>query len=331
MVNGTEKSECLINISDFSLSGQSRLESRKKERLSLSVPKLCLKEGEITAVIGGSGCGKSVLLSLIMGCPAFGVGGGQKFAEFSQFGEPMPTNAFRNVCSAARWRRQLRKHGELFYLPQFFPVARAQQQNTQDMMLQVVEALASRNRILKKEIGKKIRDKFEKYSLTDVLDKNIAELSGGERRRAELIARIVAMEISRRPGLLVLDEPTTGFDPVNAIDFVREVKFAVDELCSDGICAGAVITTHEMKCLDDVVGGGERRERVIDRVCVVHGVHKNDEVNCRVVFDGKVEDVWDQFFKDYKERTFANDGSSLFEQVKGVCEANATERRSHHA
>ena len=86
-----------------------------------------------------------------------------------------------------------------------------------------------------------------------------------------------------------------------------------------------------MKCLDDVVGGGERRERVIDRVCVVHGVHKNDEVNCRVVFDGKVEDVWGQFFEDYKERTFANDGSSLFEQVKGVCEANATERRSHHA
>lgn len=76
---------------------------------------------------------------------------------------------------------------------------------------------------------------------------------------------------------------------------------------------------------------GERRERVIDRVCVVHGVHKNDEVNCRVVFDGNAEDVWRQFFEDYKERTFANDGSSLFEQVKGVCEANATERRSHHA
>ena len=130
---------------------------------------------------------------------------------------------------------------------------------------------------------------------------------------------------------LVLEEPTTGFDPVNAIDFVREVKNAVDELCSDGICAGAVLTTHEMKCLDDVVGSGERRERVIDRVCVVHGVHKNDEVHCRVVFYGKADDVWRQFFDDYKERTFANDGSSLFEQVKGVCEANATERRSHHA
>ena len=323
MSAGTEKSECLINISDFILSGKSKLESGKKERLSLSVPKFCLKKGEITAVIGGSGCGKSVLLSLIMGCPAFGVGcpvfgaGGElKFGEFSQFGEPMPQNAFRTVCAAARWRRQLRRSGELFYLPQFFPVAKAQQQNTIAMILQVVEALVSRNRISKKEIGKRIRGKFEKHSLADALYKNISELSGGERRRAELIARIVAMEISRRPGLLVLDEPTTGFDPVNSIDFVREVRSAVDELSKDGICAGAVLTTHEMKCLDDVVGGDERRKSVIDRVCVVHRIPQEDEVNCCVVFDGKAEDVWRQFFEDDKERTFANDGSFLCEQVK---------------
>ena len=86
-----------------------------------------------------------------------------------------------------------------------------------------------------------------------------------------------------------------------------------------------------MKCLDDVVKDGERCERVIDRVCVVHGVHKEDEVNCRVVFDGLAGDVWRQFFEDDKQRTFANDGSSLFERVKDVCEANANRRRSHHA
>lgn len=321
MSNGAGESECLLRISDLNLAGTSKLESGKKERLSLYAPEFCLKAGEITAVIGGSGCGKSVLLSLIMGCPAFGVGGRLKFAEFSQFGEPMPQNAFRSVCAAARWRRQLRKAGELIYLPQFFPVAKAQRQNTLAMMLQIVEALGVVHRIPKKVIIRRIRDKFDKHSLADALDKNISELSGGERRRAELIARIVAMEIAGRPGLLVLDEPTTGFDPVNAIDFVREVQLAVGELSMAGICAGAVLTTHEMKCLDDVVVDNDSCRRVIDRICVVHRVPKEGEVNCRVVFDGLAETVWQQYFEESGKRTFAKDGASLLEKIKNACEA----------
>lgn len=331
MHDHTKRPEGLLGISDFILSGESEMESGKKESLSLCVPEFRLKAGEITAIIGGSGCGKSVLLSLIMGCPAFGVGGSLKLVEFSQFGESMPPDAFRTVRAAARWRRQLRNAGELFYLPQFFPVAKAQRQNTLAMILQVVEALSSGNRIPRKEISRRIRDKFGRHGLADVLDKNISELSGGERRRAELIARIVAMEIARRPGLLVLDEPTTGFDPVNAIDFVREVRLAVDELSADGICAGAVLTTHEMKCLDDVVGDNGSHKRVIDRVCVVHRVPHEDEVNCAVVFDGAAEEVWHQFLGNEKHRTFAKDGASLFEKIKNTYKAKSIEWRSHDA
>lgn len=312
------KSGCLLHVSDFVLEGIDKTEDGKMERLSLRVPDFCLQAGEVTAVIGGSGCGKSVLLSLIMGSPAFGIGGRLDFTGFSQFGEAMPKNAFRTVCAANRWRRQLRKSGELFYLPQFFPVAKAQRQKTAAMILQVVQALTMGSRFKTDDLIKRIRSKFEKYRMADVLGKSISELSGGERRRAELIARIVAMEMAGRPGLLVLDEPTTGFDPVNALDFVREVRLAVDELVEAGISVGAVLTTHEMKCLDDVVN--DNAKRVIDRVCVVHRNPHENEVNCTVRFDGPTDAVWQKFFSDGVVRTFARDAETLFEKVKSMGE-----------
>ncbi len=318
MSAGNNKSECILRVSGFSLAGVSKTEGGKKELLSIRVPEFSLRAGGMTAVIGGSGCGKSVLLSLVMGCPAFGIGGKLDFAEFSLFGEAMPKNAFRTVCAAARWRRQLRKSGELFYLPQFFPVAKAHHQKTGSMILQVVQALTEGSRFMRGDVSRRIKEKFDKYRMIDVLDKNFSELSGGERRRAELIARIVAMEIAGRPGLLVLDEPTTGFDPVNAIDFVREVRLAVDELVGAGVCAGAVLTTHEMKCFDDVVN--ESHKRVIDRVCVVHRVPHENEVNCAVCFDGPTDVVWQTFFDDGTERTFAKDGEVLFEKIKVIGE-----------
>lgn len=324
MHSSSEKAGCLLHVSGFILEGKGKTGNGKLGRLSLRVPNFCLRAGEVTAVIGGSGCGKSVLLSLIMGCPAFGIGGELNFAEFLQFGKLMPKNAFRTVCAAARWRRQLRKSGGLFYLPQFFPVAKAQRQKTFAMIFQVVQALTEGSRLKHSDVNTRIKDKFEKYRMSDVLDKNISELSGGERRRAELIARIVAMEVARRPGLLVLDEPTTGFDPVNAIVFVREVRLAVDELVNDGISAGAVLTTHEMKCLDDVYD--ENRRRVIDRVCVVHRTPHENEVNCAVRFDGRTVDVWSEFFDDGIVRSFAEDGDTLFEKVKTMGEDIACEK-----
>ena len=50
--------------------------------------------------------------------------------------------------------------------------------------------------------------------LTELADRKIATLSGGQRRRLD-----VAIGIVGRPELLFLDEPTAGFDPQARRDF----------------------------------------------------------------------------------------------------------------
>lgn len=55
--------------------------------------------------------------------------------------------------------------------------------------------------------------------LIDVADRRLGELSGGMLRRAGLAAAVV-----HRPGLLVLDEPTAGLDPVQRSEFHRKIQ-----------------------------------------------------------------------------------------------------------
>jgi ABC-2 type transport system ATP-binding protein len=73
--------------------------------------------------------------------------------------------------------------------------------------------------------------------LVDLRRQRLGRLSGGQRRRASLAAAIVGA-----PELLVLDEPTNGFDPVQREQFLRSVR----ALASDRI---VLLSTH---LLEDV-------------------------------------------------------------------------------
>jgi ABC-type multidrug transport system ATPase subunit len=307
----------ILCISDFILKGRIETETYEWEDMSIHVPKFCLRPGEITAVIGGSGSGKSVFLSLVMGCPAFGIGGNVELSEFCMFNKCMQGTALRSVSAMARWRRQVQDFGGLFYLPQTFPVSKTQRIHVDAAMIQVVQALILPVRKSRREVHAAIKESFCEHGLGDALKKNISGLSGGERRRAELLARVVAMKLARRPAVLILDEPTTGFDPANARKFIRDVRTDVDELCRDGVVASTLFSTHEMSCLDDKGEDGGRQ--VVDKVCIVHRDSEgNGKGNCVVLFDGPPETVWDRFSPNDNndDKTFTFDGESLFEILK---------------
>lgn len=308
--------EGVLCISDFALKGRIKTEKHEWQDMSICVPKFCLQAGEITAIIGGSGCGKSVFLSLVMGCPAFGVGGKAQLSVFCMFRERMQETAFRSFRAMAMWRRQLRKSGELFYLPQTFPVSKTQRIHVDAATIQIVQALISPIYKSRRKVHDAIEKAFREHGLEGALEKNMSELSGGERRRAELLARFVAMKLARRPAILILDEPTTGFDPANAQLFIRDVRIAIDELRRDGVRVSALFSTHEMSCLDDMGEDGDRR--VVDRICIIHKDEKGEgEGNCVVLFDGPAGNVWRRFFpNDHEGKSFAANGESLFEKLK---------------
>jgi ABC-2 type transport system ATP-binding protein len=78
-------------------------------------------------------------------------------------------------------------------------------------------------------------------SLDEVADRRCSTYSGGQRRRLDLGASLVGA-----PRLLLLDEPTTGLDPVSR----REVWDAVRGLAAAG--TGILLTTHYLEEADEL-------------------------------------------------------------------------------
>jgi ABC-2 type transport system ATP-binding protein len=85
------------------------------------------------------------------------------------------------------------------------------------------------------------RTVIDRLSLGAVADRRCATYSGGQRRRLDLGASLVGA-----PRLLLLDEPTTGLDPVGR----REVWDAVRALGASG--TGILLTTHYLEEADEL-------------------------------------------------------------------------------
>jgi ABC-2 type transport system ATP-binding protein len=122
---------------------------------------------------------------------------------------------------------------------------------------------------------------IDQLSLAEVADRRTATYSGGQRRRLDLGASLVG-----GPRLLLLDEPTTGLDPVSR----REVWDAVRGLAASG--TDILLTTHYLDEADELA----------DQVVVIdHG---------RVIATGTLSELKASIGRDVIDVTVSDPGQA---------------------
>ena len=154
---------------------------------------LAFPAGKTTVIAGGSGQGKSVTLKLILGLLQPDTG--RIFVE----GE--------NIVGMGRRRLNevRRKFGVLFQGAALL--------DSLTVFENVALPLEERTSLSQAEIRQRVTDTLAQFDLAAHADKYPAQLSGGMRKRVGL-ARALQLE----PSIMLFDEPTTGLDPLKAMD-----------------------------------------------------------------------------------------------------------------
>ncbi len=101
--------------------------------------------------------------------------------------------------------------------------------------------LAQLKGLTRLEARKRAKYWFEKLEITSWWNKKIEELSKGMQQKAQFVATVI-----HEPELLILDEPFTGFDPVNA----EIIKNEILELNKKG--ATVIFSTHRMESVEEL-------------------------------------------------------------------------------
>jgi phospholipid/cholesterol/gamma-HCH transport system ATP-binding protein len=185
---------------------------------------LTVRRGEVIALIGGSGTGKSVLLREIIGLLRPQSGRIELFGQSVWEASPAQMNALR------------RRFGVLFQDGALFSSL-----NVED---NVATPLFEHTTLPHGICRQLARLKLGLANLpADVAKKKPSELSGGMRKRVAL-ARALALD----PELLFLDEPTSGLDPISARAFDTLIR-----LLADSLGLTVFLVTHDLDTLFSII------------------------------------------------------------------------------
>jgi phospholipid/cholesterol/gamma-HCH transport system ATP-binding protein len=215
---------------------------------------LVVGRGQTLGVIGESGCGKTVLLKLIIGLLRPTVGR----VIFDK----------RNLekLSEAQLTQQRLRFGFLFQGAALF--------DSLSVYDNVAFGLRAQSRKSESAIYDIVRNRLQEVGLSpSVLNKKPAELSGGMKKRVGL-ARALALD----PEVMLYDEPTTGLDPIMT-DVINELILQTRRKRT----VTSVIVTHEMKTIN----------KVADRVVMLYPLSRLKAGEPQILFDGTPDQLRD--------------------------------------
>lgn len=193
---------------------------------------LTARPGEVIALIGGSGSGKSTTLRCLnlLETPT-------RTGMLKLLGEEVHFKTGKQGTSVVSDKRQLRRLrsrlGMVFQSFNLWPHMTLEQ-NVMEAQVQVLGRP-------KGEARENARALLERVGLTERREMYPSYLSGGQQQRGA-IARALAVD----PEVMLFDEPTSALDP----ELVGEVLSVMQDLAAEG--RTMIIVTHEMKFAADV-------------------------------------------------------------------------------
>lgn len=143
--------------------------------------------------------------------------------------------------------------------------------------------LAQLKGLSKQEAQAQLKYWFEKFEIQEWWNKKIQELSKGMAQKIQFVVTVL-----HKPKLLILDEPFSGFDPVNA----NLIKDEIIELNKQG--TSIIFSTHRMESV----------EEMCDHIALIHKSNK--------LIEGKLSEVKRQ----YRSNTF--EVGVLTQNVEGL-------------
>jgi phospholipid/cholesterol/gamma-HCH transport system ATP-binding protein len=213
---------------------------------------LAIPRGQCLAVIGESGCGKTVLLKTIIGLlrPSRGV------VSFDG----------RNLAllSEKDLTQQRIRFGFLFQQAALF--------DSMTIAQNVSFPLRQHTPKTDDEIRRIVLARLAEVGLPEnIISKKPAELSGGMRKRVGL-ARALALE----PEIILYDEPTTGLDPIMS-DVINELILSASRQHP----VTSIVVTHDMRTA----------QKVADRVVMLYPLSRLERDEPQILYDGPPEEI----------------------------------------
>ena len=189
------------------------LQKRYGKRVIIRDVSLTLHPGEVVALLGPNGCGKTTCFYCIAGI-VHHEGGAVRIDGTEATGLPLYQRARMG----------------LGYLPQEMSIFRGL--SVAQNIMAVLE-LAESDRAQRKA---RLQQLLQEFSIEHLRDSPAMALSGGERRRVE-----IARALAANPRYVLLDEPFAGVDPIA----VGEIRALVGDLKTRGL--GVLITDHNVR------------------------------------------------------------------------------------
>lgn len=174
--------------------------------VSLEIP-----EGKIFGLLGPNGAGKSTLIRIINRITIASAG--------TVYFQGHPIND-----------EDVSKIG---YLPEERGLYRKMKVGDQAMYLAQLKGMSAR------DAASELKKWFYKFEIQDWWNKKVEELSKGMAQKLQFITTVV-----HKPKLMILDEPFSGFDPVNA----ELIRGEILRLKEDG--ATVILSTHNMESVE---------------------------------------------------------------------------------